>query len=51
MQYVIVIGDLLKGILTIHGPFKNKELANQWVSVNIRIDQNPQYHIVRLSEI
>lgn len=34
-QYVIVVGDLGFGIQTIHGPFEDRELANQWASVNV----------------
>lgn len=39
-QFVVIIGDLSKpvissaGIRTVHGPFKDREHANQWVSVH-----------------
>ncbi len=35
MQYVIIVGNFVSGIQTIHGPFEDKEHANQWAAVNI----------------
>ncbi len=35
MKYVIIVGDLSSGIQTVHGPFEDRESANQWASVNV----------------
>ncbi len=33
IQYIVIFGSLSQGITTIHGPFEDKDHANQWVSM------------------
>lgn len=34
-QYVVIVGNLVDGILSTHGPFEDKDHANQWASINV----------------
>lgn len=33
-QAIVIFGSLVSGIQTVHGPFEDKEHANQWASVH-----------------
>lgn len=35
MQYVVIIGNLITGIQTVHGPFKDQDHAYHWIWENV----------------
>lgn len=47
-MYVVIVGNLLYGIQTVHGPFEDRRYADQWASVHCK---NQHYYIFAIQSM